>query len=113
MWYSMGRNYNKREFDQLDKLKKENRQLKIEVARLRKLADKAVNYEQVLAITKEKKKEEKQKSKEEWLCWECGRGYLRIIRLYQRNGVYYFRACDKCEHRTKKKKWSKDVKGLE
>lgn len=113
------RNLYKKELRCCDKTKYEVKKLKTEKKQLEKVIDellmKISHYDDVLEITKEKKKEEKKVNKEDWLCHHCGRGYLKITRIYQKNGVFYIRICDNdnCNNKTKKQKWSKEVVGLE
>lgn len=111
--------YYKKELTCCGKTKHENKKLKKDNKQLKKMLNDSVTkmsyYNQVLEITKTKKKEEKMVDKEDWLCNTCGRGYLNIVRLYQKNGVWYIRMCDNdnCDYKTAKQKWHSGVVGLE
>lgn len=109
------RRYSDREFDDLDRLKYENKKLKRQISALRKqisrldidrynnikeLLDKQENEDAQEYVQKEKDKAEQQ-----WRCWQCGHGILRTHRMHRRDGSFYYRKCDneKCDNRTKTK----------
>ena len=54
------------------------------------------------------------KKKENWLCHECGRDYLRMVIINRADGPHYFRRCGSklCTNKTKLKKYTPLVKGL-
>lgn len=109
----------KADFSLEDRLKKENRQLKKEVKRLRSLLARAdiERLEHLENVVKEQRefdktiKRERKVAKEKWQCYECGRGYM-IPRIFpRRDGDFYYRVCnnERCEHRTRMKKVTKNV----
>lgn len=115
----MPRKNGDKELDQLQRYKHENDKLKRENSRLRKLiqrgqADQALlhelvqqkNHEEELAITQ--KREENQ-----WRCWDCSTGILKIHTMPRRDGVFYWRICSNpdCKKHTKLQPYTKDVKG--
>lgn len=109
----------KTDFSLEDRLKKENRQLKREVKRLRNLLNRCnptrVEYLEGLADEQRKFdktiKRERDRAREKWLCHECGRGYMMPRIFKRKDGDFYYRLCnnEECEHRTKMKKLTSDV----
>lgn len=121
------RKYSDREYDDLDRLKYENKKLKRQISALRKqisrldidrynnvkeLLEKQANEDMHEYIEKEKENAEKK-----WRCWTCGQGVLRPVRMHRRDGSFYYRKCDneKCDNRTKTKPIPPDgkIEGLE
>lgn len=94
-----------KEYDELQQLKHENKKLKRQNARLRKLLDRVDlgRYEEV-------KEEETVERDEAWRCFDCGKGTLRLKTFELRDGMRYYRECDVCEKRTKVQRYTKEVK---
>ena len=115
------RNYDK-EYDLLDKLKQENKQLKMQVQRLRKEIDKnRNNYEDIKDLLDQQAEEEihiatKSKKKEDllkrWQCHKCNQGVMKLIVLPRLDGPRYFRKCSACANKTTLKKYTEDVEGI-
>lgn len=111
-----------REFTREQKLANENRQLKKEIASLRKqLAridlDRYGHVRDILekhyAAEEERAGQEfLEKLKEEWKCRACNNGYLEITLYNKRNDTWYYRRCNNCTHRTQSKRYSAEVKGI-
>lgn len=120
----MKRVHRTKEIDQLQKIKKENEALKREVKQLRKQLDRMPSHriEALESIAERQKLEAEQelnarkfeKLKEKWQCWECGKGYMRLITMPRRGGVFYLRQCSQegCGHRTNMKPWHPGVDGV-
>ena len=115
-----------REYTKEQKLSKENKQLKRELAHLRKQISKMDidRFESVKQICLDFEEGEKfqeftqqansnlEDLKKTWACDACKTGYLEIS-LYSKLGVtHYFRKCNSCTHRTKGKRYSAEVKGI-
>lgn len=111
-----------KDYDQLDKLKNENRKLKRQISSLRKQIaridlDRYHNIRELLEkYDAEEQEEELQRqeeaAKEEWRCHDCDRDYLRLVVFNRRDGTFYFRKCFTCGKRTKTQKYHDKVKGL-
>lgn len=117
------RNYNHKEQDELQKLKRENDRLKKQVSSLRKQIARIDidRYENLQDLIHKFDKTEaadiiakQQQAKEQkWKCFECGTGILRLKLIQRLDGIFYYRACDCCGNRTKTQKWDKSVEGIE
>lgn len=113
---------NGRELDLLDRLKHENRKLKAQVNQLRKLITKfdLERYNDVKEILEAnerleerfEKQEARRQLKRTWECWECKEGVLKIIIFPRRDGIFYWRKCTSCDHRTKLQPYTNKVKGI-
>lgn len=120
---SMGKRSRNKDYSTEQRLKHENKKLKRQISQLKKLISRInlAEYENLKdaivqqetenqiekAILEEKKKEEA------WKCYHCENGILRLKTLGLANGVRYWRKCDNCSHRTKAKKYTQDVEGVE
>lgn len=110
------RNYD-RESKLIDQLKRENKQLKQDYAKLRRQVDRLNldhdRYRTLRELVHKQTQEERKKeqSKKDWSCWECGKGTMKLVLLPRRDGTFYFRKCDLegCGHRTEMKKHTSDV----
>lgn len=110
------RNYD-REFDLIDRLKKENAQLKRDYAKLRRQVDRLNlnndRYRTLRELVHKQTQEERQaaKRKRDWTCHDCGKGTMRLIPLPRRDGNFYFRKCDLegCDNKTKLQKMTDKV----
>lgn len=116
-----------KEFTREQRLIKENRQLKQELKHLRKQitrldGDRFETLRQIVADQEETERFQDamgpvtsslETLKRDWACRECKDGYLEI-NLYPKMGqTYYYRACNKCRHRTTGKRYdSESVKGI-
>jgi cell division septum initiation protein DivIVA len=112
-----------KEYSKEQRLVKENKQLKQQVAQLRKqLARLDLDrYSSVKEIIDEQYEEDKKfdqadlldKLKKEWKCRDCDEGHLEIVIYNKIDTTWYFRKCSDCSNRTKSQKYdSKQVKGI-
>lgn len=107
-----------KELDQLDRLKQENKKLKRELARYRKIVDRfdLDRYEHIKEILQEEDKRLKhaefKKLEKAWRCHDCQAGILRLRVIDRRDGTYYNRVCDGCGKRTSFQRYTKNVKGV-
>lgn len=116
-----------KEFTREQRLIKENRQLKRELAHLRKQISR-LNLEELESAKQQVFDQEEgmrlndvigepnaelERLKQAWACNECESGWLEII-LYSKCGeTNYFRKCSNCNKRTKGKRYDKEsVKGI-
>jgi hypothetical protein len=119
---SRRREFNKKEYDELQKLKHENQKLKKQVAALRKqitrididryenlkhLIDKYDNLENKASI-----KKEKDKLKQKWQCFDCKTGIMYVYTTFRVDGQHYYRKCNNCNNKTKLKPYTANVEGL-
>lgn len=110
------RNYD-REYSLLDRLKRENAELKRDCAKLRRQVQRFnldnERYRNLKELVHKQTKEEQQvvKSKKDWTCFECGKGTMKLHLLISRDGTYYYRLCslEECGNRTKLKKHTSEV----
>lgn len=111
-----------KEWDEVQKLKKDNQKLRRENQKLRKVI-KNVDFERYSFVQdllssfdydkkQSTRKEIQQNLEEKWKCHECGEGVLRLVILFKVGEEFYFRKCDCCGKRTKLKKYTEDVKGV-
>ncbi len=112
-----------KEYDQLDKLKHDNKKLKRQVKKLRKIIDRfdLDRYNDVkewiekyanLELEQERAEATKELEKR-WKCWDCDQGVFRIHVIMRMDGEFYYRMCDQCRKRTSLKKYSKKTEGVE
>jgi len=115
-----------KEFTTEQKLKKENKKLKKQIAQLRKIInridlDQYDNLKNTIIKQELEEKEKKsidratkdQAQKEEaWKCYNCNMGVLRLIIFENRVGIRYYRCCDNCSKRTKAKTYNDKVDGI-
>lgn len=81
---------------------------------------KAVQRGKTLETLVEKQYEEDKKQvraktlKEQWVCYKCNTGILRLLIIPRQDGVKYFRRCDnhQCKNRTRLKDYTPDVEGI-
>jgi hypothetical protein len=109
------RNYNDKEYAELERLKHENQKLKRQVSALRKQISRldVDRYNNVKELLEKQANDdayeyvhkEKQKAEQQWRCYSCGSGVLRTKRMHRRDGSFYYRKCDneKCTNRTNTK----------
>lgn len=108
-----------KEFDTLDRLKQENKKLKREVSSLRKALSRidVERFEKLKELVGKQRKEDKEdvkqkktsKNKKDRQCYQCGEGSMQLKIFDRRDGVFYYRGCTICDHRTKMKKYHKEV----
>jgi len=120
----MGKNrkYSMKEYDELQRLKQENKKLKRNISALRKQLqridlDRYENlrellYKQDNEDLEDKIKKERQKVKKEWECYECRQGFMKIHTISRRDGLRYYRKCTNCDNRTKLKPYNEKVEGI-
>lgn len=112
-----------KDLELLDRLKHENKKLKKEITRLRKELSKVDRYEDLQDLVEQQYEEDnkvhgftKEVSREDllkqWGCFECKAGYMKLIILSRMDGVFYFRRCSACAHKTRLKKYTEKVQGI-
>lgn len=110
------RNYDSKEYDQLQKLKKENKSLKKQLSALKKQVQRLDldNYKHIRELIEDEEEEPLPviNEKEAWKCWECNEDVIRLIIFERQDGTFYFRRCQTCGHRTKVQKYNDKVKGI-
>ena len=111
-----------REWDDYQKLKAENKKLKGQVSKLRKVISR-LDFEQYTnlkelidsherqdsALVEQQKKQELENK---WNCYECGSGVMRLVIIHRAGEPYYIRKCDHCDNKTKMKKYTDEVEGV-
>ncbi len=113
------RNYDK-EFGLIDRLKKENSQLKRDLAKLRRQVDRLNldndRYRTLRELTHKQTQTNRkaEKAKRDRTCFECGKGKMRMVKIWKPDGEYYLRKCmigtePGCGHQTRLKKLTPDV----
>lgn len=110
--------YTDKEYDVIDRYKKENQKLKEQISKLRKQLsridlDRYNNIKDLIDQTeKEEPVVEEQKKDQEnaWLCFNCEADSLRMVTFERRDGIFYYRKCNNCNHRTKTKKITPETK---
>jgi hypothetical protein len=113
---------NSKEFDIIQKLKHDVQALRRENSRLKKELDRVdiSKYEHLAELVQMQafedlqvaNKSKKQKLMETWECHECKNGHLRIHIIQRLDGIFYFRKCSNCEHKTRLQKYTESVKGI-
>jgi ATP-dependent exoDNAse (exonuclease V) beta subunit len=111
------------ELSEIRRLKLENQKLKKQMGKLRKqLAridiDRYSNLRDMLEAQAAEDggfdaQVELEELKQKWLCHECKEDYLRVIIVPRADGLFYMRKCASCSHRTKLKKYTDEVDGLD
>jgi hypothetical protein len=114
------RNYDK-EFNKVQKLAHENKQLKKEVSRLRKEMDKLEHrYENLDDLVQHQYNEDYPDRKLEnplikpakkWNCHKCAEGMLKLVIINRPDGAHYLRKCSHCPNKTRLKKYTDGVDG--
>lgn len=113
-----------KEISREQKLIHENSKLKRQVSALRKeLArvdlDRYTNLKEVIDQHYQEDRAEEGKNildkvKQEWACHQPNcLGYLEIFLYNKLDHTWYYRQCNVCPNRTKAKKWTSDVKGIQ
>lgn len=59
------------------------------------------------------KEYELKKLRDKWICHDCARDILRIIIVPRADGIFYFRRCQNCSHKTRLKKYTENVEGID
>ena len=111
------------ELDEMQRFKLENQKLKKQIAKLRKELsridiDRYSNLKDMLEAQAAEDSNfdgvfELEKLKKKWNCNSCDKDYLRLIMVPRFDGLFYMRKCPSCEYRTKLKKYSDGVDGLD
>ena len=132
LWYSrdvrpsMGKyKRSDKEYAREKQLSHENKNLKVEIVRLRKLLSQAGldSYEDLKRVIEthsidngpKNSKDVADRLKEDWRCTGTPgcEGYLEIVIFNKIDQEYYFRKCSNCFHRTRSQKYnSNTVKGI-
>lgn len=115
-----GRKYTEKEYDLIDRYKRENQKLKEQISKLRKQISrldlgrystiKELIEKHEAAQTEVEQQPHKEQLKKLWECFECRSDVLRMITFERRDGIFYFRKCNSCGHRTHTQKLNKDTK---
>ena len=115
-----------KEFTREQKLSKENKMLKRELAHLRKQISRldVDRFETMKEMCNDYQESERLQEnlgnptsnlealQKEWLCRDCQTGILEIC-LYSKLGqTHYFRRCNNCPKRTKGQRYTAEVKGI-
>jgi hypothetical protein len=102
-----------------------NKELKREIARLRKQIDRMENGWCPGCLKKFEDGEHKgapapedvhvmdvPKKSKDWTCFHCKVGRLELVKYYKMGEAWYYRKCSEpnCKNRTKGKKWTPEVK---
>ena len=113
---------NSGEIKQVQQLKQENSKLRRQIQKLRKELSKIdidrYSYLKDLIESQDRqdvefsKKQELEALQEKWICHKCEEDYLKLIIVPRLDGVWYFRRCKSCLHKTKLKRYTDDVEGL-
>lgn len=111
----------KKEKDNSWKLQEENKRLKKQISKLRKVISRLdfEQYQNVREIVEAQErqdeefiKDQRQKSLEErWKCFKCEDGVMRLLVVHRAGNPYYLRKCDCCTNKTKMKKYTDEVEG--
>lgn len=111
-----------REVAKEKKLAHENKALKREVSRLRKMLARIDldRYDTVKETVEEHNSENQPQTgtellenlKKTWLCNDCRNGHLEIFLYSKMGSTHYYRKCSNCPNRTKSQKYSEQVKGI-
>jgi len=115
--------YNKdKEFDQPQRLKAENKKLKRELARLKKELsridiDRFNNLKDLVEVQRSEdnmlqKESERENLMKRWICFKCKEDSLRLLIFNRLDGIFYYRRCPSCGHRTKMKKYKEGIEGV-
>ena len=110
------RTYDK-DFGLIDRLKKENAQLKRDYAKLRKQVERLNldhdRYRTLRELVHKQTQEERkvEKGKKNRVCFECGKGVMQLHKIWRPDGNFYLRRCslEGCGHQTKLKKLTPEV----
>ena len=109
-----------KEWNELQRLKTENKKLRTRISKLRKVI-KNIDIEHYQFVqdllNSENFKEEpvqvtKQSLEKQWQCFKCDKGIMRLITISRAGEPYYFRKCDHCTNKTKMKKYTNEVSGV-
>ena len=122
----MSKSKNKKELDDLQRLKYENKALKRQISRLNKQLsrldlDRYQNLQEIVEVQCKEEQDLHKKTKrqlllEKWACFDCRdegeEGYLRLIIINRPDGVFYLRRCRECGRKTKLQKYNNTVSGI-
>ena len=110
----------KGEHDLVDRLKHENQKLKRQISQLRKQLSRLdlSKYNNIKELVDKQESEDKEEAKQEhqeqikkiWECFECRNDCLLMVTFERRDGVFYYRKCNSCGHRTALKRLTADTK---
>jgi len=117
------RNLTHKEQDQLQRLQRENEKLKRTIQSLRKQMsridiDQYQNLREIIESQDDydsaaDRQIDLDKLKRRWECHGCGKDFLRLIVVPRIDGMFYFRRCPTCLHKTKLKRYSENIEGIE
>lgn len=115
-----------KEYTREQRLVKENKALKKELAHLRKQIARldGSRFETLRSMVADQEESQRfqeinapvisniEALKRDWACRSCSEGFLEIV-LYSKLGqTWYYRKCNCCHHRTHGKRYSEEVKGI-
>lgn len=115
-----------KDYDEVQKLKQENKQLRTRVRKLHKVI-KNIDIEHYKfvqdllnsqnfneeGIVKTKSRGDMQKELEmKWLCFDCEKGIMRLTVINKAGEPHYFRRCEHCDKKTKMKKYTSETEGV-
>ena len=123
----MGRkSHNKdRDYSEIEKYKSREKRYKKEIARLRKIVQKLQDEHEmksILELVEVQAKEDKalygasekvaESVLKQWKCHSCNSGIMLLTIINRLDGVFYYRRCHECGHKTRMKKYHNEVKGI-
>lgn len=109
---------NDNEYTKSDKAKHENKKLKQELTRLRKIISRLEsgwcpgcmeNLKEAELQKPDKAQALDSSVKKDRTCYKCLEGVLTIVKYSKLGEVWYFRRCNLCQHKTRGKRWTFDV----
>lgn len=107
-----------KELTRVQKIAHENKKLKEEIARLRKTIVRMDSgwcpgclkrYDEDGKNTKLPEPDISKPEQKDRTCFKCNEGKLSIVKYYKMSEQWYYRACNKCSHRTRGKKFTPEV----
>ena len=111
------------ELKTVQKVRLENQKLKKQIAKLRKELsridiDRYSNLKNMIEAQAAEdesfdSKMQLEELKEQWICHKCKEDYLRLIIVPRADGTFYMRRCISCQNKTKLKKYTPDVSGID
>jgi rubrerythrin len=114
---------NDTELSEIRRLKLENQKLKKQMGKLRKQLsridiDRYSNLKDMIEAQAYEDdtfdaKVELEELKNKWICHSCKEDYLRVTIVPRADGTFYFRRCPSCLNKTKLKRYTDEVDGID